>query len=76
MSKIAKTTWHPIQFYCENCKMLITANLSKGGSVRIKCSRCGVTYRKQIISETYSVTESFAPYGQTLLCVNKERILS
>lgn len=73
MSKSSQSKWRPISFYCENCKMLLATHLGSNGCVKIQCSRCGVQYKKRIVSDTHSITESFAPYGERLLCMSDER---
>ena len=61
--------WTPITFFCENCQNLITGFVDSNGVVKSRCEKCGVRYKKKIVSKTKSITESYAPPGEQLLCV-------
>lgn len=71
MNKALFEKWEPVNFYCENCKSLITANVGADGCAKTQCSCCGVRYRRKIVSQTHSITESYAPAGQRLLCIKE-----
>ena len=61
--------WTPISFYCENCRSLVTGFVDSTGVVKAQCENCRVKYKKKIVSPTKSVTESYAPPGEQILCV-------